>query len=339
MTESIALGRFVFNEVWSILPAFGVSITLSALIRALQLEALIRRAVEPRIGLAVIFATAVGAFSPLCACTVIPVINGLLYSGVPLAPVMSFWIASPTMDPEKFALTVSMLGWPLAIARMVATVVLSLGAGYLTFALTRGGLLGESILRHAPAPQAPPKRRLPVIAGGSDAKDETASCCTPAAAAAPSCCTPARPNAPFGERLRAVDWATTGRQMVVESWLLGRWLLLAVVLEALIVRYVPQPAIAGVLGEGSRFAIVLAALIGIPLYLNNVAALPIVSGLLAQGMQPGAAIAFLIAGPVTTVPAMSAVWGVVTRRVFALYLGISLLGAVVLGWLTNLVLG
>lgn len=75
------------------------------------------------------------------------------------------------------------------------------------------------------------------------------------------------------------------------------------------------------------------------LYLNNVAALPIVSGLLAQGMQSGAAIAFLIAGPVTTVPAMSAVWGVVTRRVFLLYLGISLVGAVVLGWLTNLVLG
>jgi hypothetical protein len=55
-------------------------------------------------------------------------------------------------------------------------------------------------------------------------------------------------------------------------------------------------------------------------------------------MQPGAAIAFLIAGPVTTVPAMSAVWGVVTRRVFALYLGVSLLGAVILGWLTNLIL-
>jgi hypothetical protein len=78
----------------------------------------------------------------------------------------------------------------------------------------------------------------------------------------------------------------------------------------LIVRYVPQPAIAGVLGDGSRFAVVIAALDGIRSALNNVAALPIVSRLLAQGMQPGAAVAFLIAGPVTTVPAMSAVWGV-----------------------------
>ncbi len=68
-------------------------------------------------------------------------------------------------------------------------------------------------------------------------------------------------------------------------------------------------------------------------------ALPIVSGLLGQGMQPGAAVAFLSADPVTTVPAMSAVWGVVRPRVFALYLGVGLVGAVVLGALTDVLLG
>jgi uncharacterized membrane protein YraQ (UPF0718 family) len=334
MTEVIWLSRFVVAEAWSVLPAFVVSITLGALVHALQLDGLIRRAVEARVGLAVVLATAVGAFSPLCACTVVPVISGLLHSGVPLAPVMSFWIASPTMDPEKFALTVAMLGWPLAVARLAATLALSLGAGFLTVGLVRAGLLGADVLRRAAAsPSSATKGRLPVISGASDAARATSSCCAVGAAA------PSTPRASFGQRLANVDWRIAGGEMAVQSWRLGRWLLFAFLLEALIVRYVPQPAIASVLGGGSRFAVVIAALVGIPLYLNNVAALPIVSGLLAQGMQPGAAIAFLIAGPVTTVPAMSAVWGVVTRRVFALYLGVSLLGAVVLGWLTNLVLG
>src|SRR5690606_33399129 len=90
-----------------------------------------------------------------------------------------------------------------------------------------------------------------------------------------------------------------------------------------------------VLGGNNWFAVPLAALIGIPLYLNNLAALPIVSGLLAQGMQSGAAIAFLIAGPVTTIPAMTAVWGVVSRRVFALYLALGLVGAIILGFVVN----
>jgi uncharacterized membrane protein YraQ (UPF0718 family) len=76
--------------------------------------------------------------------------------------------------------------------------------------------------------------------------------------------------------------------------------------------------------------------VGIPLYLNNVTALPIIDGLLDKGMQPGAAIAFLIAGPVTTIPAMTAVWGVVQPRIFGLYLGIGLFGAILLGFATNI---
>jgi uncharacterized protein len=76
--------------------------------------------------------------------------------------------------------------------------------------------------------------------------------------------------------------------------------------------------------------------VGVPLYLSNISALPIVSGLLTQGMQPGAAIAFLIAGPVTTVPAMTAVWGIARRQVFVLYLAVGLLGALAAGIVTNL---
>jgi hypothetical protein len=82
----------------------------------------------------------------------------------------------------------------------------------------------------------------------------------------------------------------------------------------------------------------MAALIGTPLYLTEVAALPIVSGLLQSGMSPGAAIAFLIAGPTTTVPAMAAVWTLVRPRVFVLYVGIVVVGAVALNTATDVVL-
>jgi uncharacterized protein len=447
MTEAVAIAEFVVRAVWKVLPWFLLSVSLGVLVRALKLDDMIRQAVEARVGLAVVLATAVGAFSPLCSCTIVPVISGLLLSGVPLAPVMSFWVASPTMDPEMFALTVATLGWPLALARLAATLVLSLGAGYLTLALTRSGILSADVLREsiraprtraaAPGlpplsapffaaaigggaprrvsgPEAGPSASLPPISGGSDAgvpgpsrggdsgsspsrepamrpagtaggsrnliasvaPGAASACCGGSAAPAPadgppspssgcagsapptaaaggpgaggqvapssSCCSaPVVPGAAgwLGERLRAVHWPAAGRDIARQTWRLGRWLLLAFVLQAVIVRHVPQAAIAGVLGEGSPFAVVLAALIGIPLYLNNVSALPIVSGLLAQGMQPGAAIAFLIAGPVTTVPAMAAVWGVVRPRVFVLYFGIALVGAVVFGGLTNLLLG
>ena len=46
-----------------------------------------------------------------CSCGVIPLIAAMLVAGVPLAPVMAFWIASPIMDPEMFVLTAAGIGY------------------------------------------------------------------------------------------------------------------------------------------------------------------------------------------------------------------------------------
>ena len=80
------------------------------------------------------------------------------------------------------------------------------------------------------------------------------------------------------------------------------------------------------------FSILTAAFLGVPEYTSNLAAMPLVGELLELGMHPGAALAFLVAGPMTTLPAMSAVWGLVNRRVFAIYIGFALAGAVLLGY-------
>lgn len=364
MNDIIDIIRFVGDNIASVWPLFLASIVLSVLIRALKLDGMIRRVFDTHIGLSILLATLVGAFSPFCSCTVIPVIAGLLISGVPLAPIMSFWIASPTMDPEILTLSIGILGWPLALARLAATLAVSLAAGYITWALGKTPLLAgisptDSGRKARPGNQtaamvpltaiavaAPGAVFIPSAGTGSllASSCETGSCGSTLSTAA-SCGTVTGTLPPSsGWRaqllgsLRAIDSGSFLRDVLVQSWQLGRWMVLAFVMEALITQYVPQKAIAGMLGEGNLFAIPLAALIGVPLYLNNFSALPIVSGLLANGMLPGAAIAFLIAGPVTTIPAMTAVFGTVNKRIFTLYLSVSLVGAVIMGFLTNLVL-
>jgi len=64
-----------------------------------------------------------------------------------------------------------------------------------------------------------------------------------------------------------------------------------------------------------------------------------ISGLLVQGMNPAAALTFLVAGRTTTLPAMAAVWGITNRRVFTLYLSFSLIGALIFGYLYRIVAG
>jgi uncharacterized membrane protein YraQ (UPF0718 family) len=280
---------------------------------------------------------------------------------------MAFWVASPTMDPEIFALSVGFLGWDLAVMRLISTLLLSLGAGYLTLALTRGGLLGKVLRRERPdtepstKPQGSsdccaaetPSPASPVLVGvGAKptvgavvpvaiAERPEPSCgtgCDAAARGAEAAPAPERWYTPALASLRALSWPEVGWDVAKESWRLGRWLLLAFALEALILAYVPQEAITGTLGGQNPLAVPLAALVGLPLYMTEVAALPIVSGLLQSGMSPGAALAFLIAGPATTVPAMVAVWSLVRPRVFALYVGVAVVGATALGFAADVVL-
>lgn len=74
-----------------------------------------------------------------------------------------------------------------------------------------------------------------------------------------------------------------------------------------------------------------ATMVGAPAYLNGYAALPLTSGLLQQGMSPGAALSFMVAGSVTSIPAAVAVWALAKPHVFGLILVLALTGSFAVG--------
>jgi uncharacterized membrane protein YraQ (UPF0718 family) len=117
---------------------------------------------------------------------------------------------------------------------------------------------------------------------------------------------------------------------------LGKWLTLAFFLESLMLAYVSSDWIASYVGSDNAFAIPLAALVGAPSYLNGYAAIPLVSGLMEIGMTPGAAMAFVTAGAVSSIPAAIAVWALVKKPVFMLYLLLGVSGAILTAWVYQL---
>lgn len=315
------MGRFVVQNALAVAPWFFLSIALGVTVRALRLADGMRAAFVRRPVPAILLAVAIGAFAPFCSCTVVPVVAGLLTAGVPLAPVMSFWVASPTMDPEIFTFSVSLLGWELATVRLVATLLLSTGAGLGIHLLNRQGRFSAPLRRSPASSCAAETCQVPAAPLGSGA-----------VAAPPA------PSTVLRKRLAKLDVRALVTEAGRESWVLGRWLLVAFALEAAILDFVPQEAIAATLGGGNLWSVPLAAVVGVPLYVSNFTALPIVSGLLGQGMSSGAAIAFLLAGPVTTLPAMLAVRPLVRREVFGYYLAVGVAGAAALGFLTGVIL-
>jgi uncharacterized membrane protein YraQ (UPF0718 family) len=391
LDEIIKIGNFMFESFLHIWPYLVVTIPLAVAIQMSGASKHIKRAFAAKPFTAIVLATVVGAFSPFCSCGVIPVIASLLISGVPLAPVMSFWIASPSMDPEIFFLSVGMIGWELAVWRLVATLILSFAAGLLTHVVMENGWLGQPILRSRQS--MPVQGTFELIKKGWDtlknrigkprpaaqpirpeaSPSETLMQLAPVlqttslapAAAGPAGCSscssdatrvPLQPIQPAENLINAsntgccdsqpaesacCDTSTSFKSRLLKetlgaTWMVAKFMALAFILEALITFYVPASWITGSLGAQSPLAIFYAALLGVPAYTTSLTALPMISGLLNQGMNPAAAIAFLIAGPITTLPAMAAVWPLVVRRVFVIYVSFALVGAVLTGIIFSL---
>ncbi|HSD64836.1 MAG TPA: permease, partial [Ignavibacteriaceae bacterium] len=286
--------------------------------------------------------------------------------------VMAFWIASPSMDPEIFFLSVATLGWDLAVWRLVSTMAISLSAGFITHYLIKNKWLDETkVLRTAKVeiPKGiiyyaklsfsyivrklyrfvqitkefilPEKQVILNLAeqGGT-------VCCKapvqiaepviqPSTASCSSCSDPAVGGI-TEERISLSNSRSFMSRLLKETWnaafMVVKFMALAFLFTALIKLYIPKEWITGLIGGNDILSVILSAVIGVPFYTSSLAALPLISGLLSQGMAPAAALAFLIAGPTTTFPAMAAVWGLTSRRIFVLYLSFSLIGALVMGF-------
>ncbi len=283
-----------------------LSVGVTAYAKASGSDRLIAKAFSGRTGTMIVAASLMGALSPFCSCGVIPLIAALLAMGVPLPAVMAFWLASPIMDPSMFVLTAGTLGFEFAAYKTFAAFAMGLLGGFGTAALM-GSAWFHNPLR-------------PGIGDGG---------CGGAAV---------RSDAPpvwrfWTEDKRRDAFRRTGVDTI---GFLGKWLALAFLLESLMLTYVPAELVASTLG-GGWLSVLAATFVGVPAYLNGYAALPLVGGLIEQGMAPGAGMAFLLAGGVTSIPAAIAVYALARLPVFTAYLTFALVGSLSLGALFGLV--
>ncbi len=294
------------ESLWEMLPFFALAIAIAAYAKASSADALIAKAFSGNPVRATILAALVGAVSPFCSCGVIPLIAAMLGAGIPLAPVMAFWIASPIMDPEMFVLTAAGIGFNFAVAKTLAAVTMGLLAGFAVLVIKRYGGLDDPL------------------------RAEVIGCCG-------SSCASDKPGSVLWKFWREPARIQAFNQESLSIGVfLGKWLSLAFLLESLMVAYVSSAWIAAYVGPDNWFAIPLSAIVGAPSYLNGYAAIPLISGLLEIGMTPGAAMAFITAGAVSSIPAAIAVWALVRKPVFALYLALGLTGSMLTAWVYQL---
>lgn len=300
-SAAVPVLQFAGGALANTLPFIAFAVFAVAFIKATGAETVIARAFEGNETRMIVLAAILGGVAPFCSCEIIPFIAALLAVGAPLSAVMALWLSSPLMDPAMFAITAGTLGIEFALAKTAAAIGLGLMGGFATRAFAASPVFAD------------PLRTKPKVGG---------------------CCGVKKPfqGKPvwrfWSDRDRLERFRETGLE---NALFLLKWLTLAYVIEAVMVRYVPAEWIAGILGGDGIGPILLGATVGAPAYLNGYAAVPLLDALLTQGMAPGAAMSFIIAGGVSSIPAAIAVWALVKPRVFAAYLAYGLTGAVAAG--------
>jgi uncharacterized membrane protein YraQ (UPF0718 family) len=314
----------------------------------------------------VVGATLAAVGTPLCSCGTTAIVLGMMASMMPWAPIVAFMVASPLTSPEELIYSAGLFGWPFALTFFISSIVLGLLGGLLaSIAESRGWLKNQTRFNAADqvgpraaskkssaqpicacetAPQPAPVLTLSTACcGAASAPIEPVSGCAcsssrPVVASSCTCSSESEEkpqttsscacNSETTQKTErpAVTWSifwkevfSTGQRLLV---MFAGFAFIGYFLNGLI----PSEWVAAIFGEGNIYSVPLAATIGLPLYINTEASLPLVKALIDGGMSQGAALAFMITGAGTSFGAVAgaltiARWRVVGLVVFTLWIG------------------
>ncbi|RJG40052.1 permease [Motilimonas pumila] len=250
-----ALGMFAFLAVELTLLFLLISYGVGVLQSYIP-PAKIQHILSSKNGKGYVVAALLGAITPFCSCSTIPFLKGLLRAQAGFGTMMVFLFASPLLNPIIIGLFAVTFGLHVTLLYFTVAMGVSVVAG---FALEKLGF--ERYVRME-----------------AYAEPESKGCGS-------SCGASAKPESKWRK-----IWRSTWKDFIqVLPYLLG-----GIAIGALIYGFMPTEFVAKVASEDNPFAIPVAAVIGIPLYIRAEAVIPLSAALAAKGMGLGAVMALII---------------------------------------------
>jgi len=237
-----------------------------------------------------------GAITPFCSCSSVPLFIGFVEAGIPLGVTFSFLIASPMINEVAVVLLAGVVGWQLT--------AIYVGAGLLV------AYLGGAILERMNLERYVEEYVWKIQVGD----------------AAP---------APAARGFRArhdFAWGEV-KEIVGRIW---RWVLLGVGVGALFHGFVPEAWVAEHLaGDTSPLVVPAAVALGVPLYSNATGVIPIAEALLAKGVAFGTVVALMMSIAALSLPEMLILRKVIRWPALAWFAGLLAVAFTLVGWLLN----
>jgi len=308
-----------------------------------------------------------GAITPFCSCSTVPITAGLLRGGVPFGPTMAFLFSSPVLNPVIIALLLSLLGYKVTAVYVVVTFLGSMAAAFL---LSKLGMEGQvKPLMNVQAACCAETGKPDLVSLSPRNQSAAAGCCSPGsvqtsplvpltalqspatdrgreretAAQKPAramCCTinfeapvavSESVQEPFQEKMkRASSFAVDTFKGVF--W----YLLLGAAIGAFIYGFFPQDLVVSLAGPGNPWSIPIAAAVGVPMYIRAETVIPISAALVGKGMGVGTVLALIIGGAGASIPEMIILGSMFKKKLIVAFVLNVFLVAIAAGYLVDL---
>lgn len=249
-----------------------------------------------------VLAAILGAVTPFCSCSSIPLFLGLTAARIPVGITMAFLITSPSVNEAAVIMLGGSVGWNLTLVYVLLGII----SGVL------GGMLFDAI--HAEK----------MLAVDVAVKSKNCRC---------GCSCGAKMHVPsFKERLAFAAGET--KEIFRRIWL---WILAGIALGAGLHGFVPDGFIAAYLGGGEWWSVPAGVLVGIPTYANVTSVVPVAGELIKKGLPVGTAFAFMLSTAAASVPEFIMLKRVMSAKLLALFAAYLFVYFTVCGWILNLI--
>ncbi len=288
--------HFFVMDVTKIMFLLTLVIYLMGLLRALLKPEKVREFIRNRGNLSSRFmAVGLGAVTPFCSCSSVPLFIGFVEAGIPLGVTLSFLIASPMVNEVAVVVLASVIGWQMTVIYVVTGLTVALLGGFVLERFKPERWVEEYVWK------------IHMGKVKSVAEDNSL-------------------------KARHAYAVSQVREIVGRIW---KFVLIGVGVGSLMHGYVPKELIVGIAGDGGLLSVIGAVLIGIPLYSDAVGIIPVAEVLLAKGVPLGTVLAFMMAVVALSAPEMLILRKVVKWPLLGVFAGYLVLAFVGVGVLFN----
>ncbi len=242
-----------------------------------------------------------GTLTPFCSCSSIPIFIGFTKAGLPLGITFSFLISSPLVDLASFLILMTFFGIEFAIVYVVVGLILAVIGGTIIDKSKMEEYIQDYVID---------------IKNNQNEKSVDISF---------EMTIPDRIDYSFEQV----------KDIFKRVWL---YILIGVGIGALIHNWIPENIILSILGNDNPFSVIIAAIVGIPMYADIFGTIPIAEALIAKGVGTGTILSFMMAVTALSLPSMVMLSKVVKPKLLTVFIVIVSIGIIIIGYLFNYVI-